>query len=759
DALELLGNQPGVEDRRLERLYRLQQLAAFNARMSDYPLALALDPSEARRNEVAQRAIDALRELDTPEQPIRVAVRLRLGKLHLLKNEFDTARKHFDAIALDDSLQPAPTLLEQYQARFFRIVTDLAAGDLSTAESNLSELDNWQVIHLAADAEALASAEAATTMLRFRLQEARAQAAPTPEQRRKANEAAVATLSGLMRRRPDLAPTINELLLTRLPEDADLSRLDSLLLAALVRQGEEQRLRPPEEAVDPKILRRSIDAALELISRAGTGAVDAALVDNCRFVIPFLHQRLGDLVSAAGAFLDYAESAGPVERGQIALDNAQAAVAALRRERPEEEPVRALYERFLAVAIDRFERREFAFEQARRLQLLGRTQEAIRYFRMVPPDDSRLLTARFLLMLALKQHLDELPPADPSRAPLLGEIQQLADAVAAASSGPQAPPAAASMRVRTRLLAAELARSEQKQPQRAIDLLADIETDLANLPEGQSLLPEALLIRVQSYMALGRSSDATAALVQLLSRREGGQGAAIVYSLLQKLNDELDSARTAGDIDRMRTIARNRAELSGFLVRWARESPDPNINRYTYRYQVFDAASKHLAADLETDPELQRRAWQDALARYRALESPEALEQYRRTLDPRAGGTADYDPAVSFGIALLCHDLGEHREARDRLARLLHDRRLGPAVITTEEDGLRRESDNDQYWEGVLRFLRANLALGENLEQSRSYLRQQYIRWGDRVGGKRWKSEFEQLRRELIPDFSTSQPG
>lgn len=757
EAVERLGNQPQVDEKKLERTFQLQQLAAFNARMSDYLLAASLDAADPKRREVAERAIRALSELDTPDQPVRPAVRLRIAKLEMLRGNANAARRMLDSLIDDASFQPTPTPLDRYQARYFRAACELIDRRAAEAQEQLDALVAWSPENLPGDEQTRRLASAAAAMLQYRIHELRGALARTDAERRSANDDAVAVLSKLMKDRPDLQGVISELLVSRLPDTAPLQQLDPLLLQSLVRRGEEERLKPEPSQRDAKVMRRAVNAARELLARPG---VDPALADNCRFVVPFLLQALDEQPAAGEAFLAYAEQAGPGERGDMALANAQAIVAGLRRDPAGEGASADLYERFLRVAVDRFDRREFAYEYARRLQLLDRPADAAKYFALVPADDRRALPARFFGMLAAKQQLDRLPPGDADeRSRLLARIQKLADEVTKAAASPAASDDRRnldSMLVRTKLLAAELARTEQRQPQRAIDLLADIESSLKRLEGGEALLPEVLLIRVQSYMALGQSQQATSALVQLLGQREGGQGAAIVYNLLEKLNQELDAARAAGDTGRIATVARNRAELSGFLVAWARDNPDPRIRQYTYRYMVFDAASKHLAADLEADPATQRSGREEALSLYRALETPEHFQLYTATLDasrPSAAAAA-YDPAVSLGIALLCYDLEQFAESRDRLARLLNDRRLGPAVVSVETDGVVRETDNDQYWEAVLKFLRSNVALGQNLPQCQGYLREQYVRWGPRVGGRRWKADFEALRRELIPDFA-----
>ena len=754
-AVERLGNQQPVDEARLERMYQLQQLASFNARMSDYLLAAALDAADPKRREIAERAIRALSELDTPDQPVRPTVRLRIAKLQMLRGDAGAARTLLDSLTSDPAFAPAPTALDKYQAWYFRAVCEVLDRRPVEAQQQLDALLAWSGANLPADEQTRQLAAAAGAMLQYRIHELRGSLAKSDAERKSANDDAVAVLSKLMSDRPDLQGVISELLVARLPKGAPLQQLDPLLLQSLVRRGEEERLKPDPAQRDADVMRRAVDAARELLARSNVGPT---LADNCRFVIPFLLEALGDAPAAAEAFVAYAEQNGRGERGDMALGNAQSIIATLRRDATSEGASAELYERFLRVAVDQFDRREFAYEYARRLQLLDRPADAAKYFALVPADDHRALPARFFHMLAAKQQLDRLAPGDPGRGALLAQIQKLADEVTTAAVAPREQDRrnADSMLVRTKLLAAELARTEQKNPQRAIDMLADIEVSLKRLEGGDALLPEVLLIRVQSYMALGQTQQATGALVQLLGQREGGQGAAIVYTLLEKLNHELDAARAAGDTARTATVAGNRAELSGFLVAWARDNPDPRIRQFTYRYMVFDAASKHLAADLDADAARQRAGREAALSLYRALESPENLKLYAATLDasrPSATAAA-YDPAVSLGIALLCYDLEQFAEARDRLARLLNDRRLGSAVVSVETDGVLRETDNDQYWEAVLKFIRANLRLNQNIEQSKSYLREQYVRWGPRVGGRRWKGEVDQPRAELIPDFA-----
>jgi hypothetical protein len=215
----------------------------------------------------------------------------------------------------------------------------------------------------------------------------------------------------------------------------------------------------------------------------------------------------------------------------------------------------------------------------------------------------------------------------------------------------------------------------------------------------------------------------------------------------------------------MQVLANNRAQLSGFLVQWARSNPDPKISQYTYRYSVFDAATKHLAADLLDDPAARKAALQSALELYQKLESPESAALYQATLAPKERtNPPQSDPAVSLGIGLIAYDLGDYAEAQRRLGQLLTDRKLGPATIAVaDESGQTRLVDNDSYWEATLKLLRSNLflsagndpAAAETKQRTQNYLKELYIRWGAGVGGKKWHAEFEKLRTKLIPDFKS----
>ena len=756
-----------------EEMDRLAATAEYTKNMATYYLALSLDQSSARRRQAADGAFEYLQQYDVDENPDRNLVRTRMAKLKMARGDYNAARDIFDLVT-DSPTAESKNVAVQYEARYFAAVNELLAKNVNTAKAHLQELIKWQQRNLPQqDKAARDGAEAAAAMLEYRIKSLEAENAHDPASKKAANDAAVAVLMNLIQRRPDLRGVIYEQLLPRMEEQADLSKLDPLLLRALVARGEDQ-LRAPPNQIDHKALEQALAAAREMASRGGQSGVEPQMADAASLLVGFFLDKLDRKAEAAAALLDYAEKSkqSNLKNATLALDNAQGLIGQLRQRQRDDPAVVALYERFLPVAIaPPFERTQFAFEWARRLQLNGKYADAVAAYRTVPANDKRALDARYFELVALTQRLQDDPSAANERPAILADVQRLADEVtrtanAAMSNAPtdEQRRTYRSMLVRTSLLAADLARREQKDPARALKLLENFEQQSQGLPTADALAADAMFIRVQAFMAREQYTEATQELVRLLNKTEGGHGAQIVYNLLEKLNADFDRAQAAGDADQMRVLAKNRAQLSGFLVDWAANNPDPNIKRFTYRYKVFDADTHRRAADLDPDPANRTKGLNEALAKYKALESPENVELYKQSIDPGVVDPAAPDPQVEFGVALIQFDLGNWQEAAERFSRLLTSRRIGnPVNAVEQEDGETRYVDNDAYWEVVLKLIRCNQKLGAGLEESKSFLKQQYITWGDRVGGKRWKDEYAALRKELIPDFNveavaTTQP-
>ncbi len=229
----------------------------------------------------------------------------------------------------------------------------------------------------------------------------------------------------------------------------------------------------------------------------------------------------------------------------------------------------------------------------------------------------------------------------------------------------------------------------------------------------------------------------------------------MVYTLLKKLDDDFEKARQDNDLPQMRKLAAARAQLSGHLVIWARDNADPNIKKFTYQYMVFDAETKRQAANLEADPAVKTAGLETALKLFQTLQTPEGTAMYRQTLDPAKADLKYPDPAVLLKIALIQFDLERWAAAQEGLGRLLADRKLGTAQIVKPDE---ETVDNDVYWEAMLKWMISTSKLPDPtaIAEMKTSLKRLYVQWGADTGGKKWRGKFDELRRQVIPDFQLS---
>lgn len=736
-------NDPNIA--RYEQLESLAVKAEYTRRMNDYAVVMSMDLADPARRRLADEAIAELRQFDNEESTVQPTVRLQMGKLLLASSRWSEAAAVLDSIwQSPQTLTPAPTVAQQFEARYFAAVAVLRSGDVEGARQRLEALRLWQATTL--PPEARAGADAATMILQYRIELARGQ-----------TDAARSVLVELVRQRPEFEAVVLDQMVAGLPTRQQFATADALMLRAVVRRGEAELSKGDADALDRPAMEDAVAAARELVGRRGRGGAETQLAEDAALRLPLLLERLGRRVEAAEALLDYLDAFGPYARNaRLALDEAAYLIARLRTEQPDDLDVGRAYERFLKVAVDEpFNRVELAYEWARRLQTTGRYAEAVRYFDRVPADDPRIELARFFRMVAAKQLLDEQGTSWPAaeRSARARELLELASDVSAGAQRRLAVGGGddGSRRndklivVRSALVGADLALRELKDPQRAMRLLEGFESAAAGLAGERELVAQAMNLRVLSLMELGRNEEATRTLVALLEKTGGNEGADIVFRLLTKLNADFDRAKAAGDAPAVRSLARSRAALSGFLVQWAAAHPDPGIRESTYRYRVFDAETKRLAADLEAEPSRRLAGFREALSLYEALKAT-----------PAGAG----DPVVELGIALIRFELGEFADARDRLALLLEQRRLGRPVEEQERTGEVVTVLNDRYWEATLRLMQSTLklvesgAVGEDARQGLADgLRAMYARWGRGMGGPRWGAEFERLREVLAPDY------
>jgi hypothetical protein len=711
-AANLITNPDDSQDMQsYQRLKDISQFAFYRKAMAQYAQALATDAADPSRPKVATAAADTLRQFDTPEQAtIRPQTRITLAKLAALAGDFPTAQHLFDSViaasATDFPQPPKPT--DQYQARYFLVIARLDAKDADAAAKANDDLTAWLNQPSQSELAQSSGVQAAQSVLEYRLDNLKSSLASDPATRANQANAAVQVMQDLLQKQPALRPVIYRLLAANVPHDADLTAQDNLILQALLWQADTLRLsaqtgkepndqpgqqpseqspEQPDSATERAQMERGINAADILVVRAthpGQASVPPPdIVGDAMLVKALVMERLGRDPEAAQSLLDFVQSNLASEKAPAAMSEAQRLIGAMRASHANDPDVQAAYRRFLPIAIDSpFNQTVFAFEFARLLQSDGKLSQAIDTYRMVPATDRRYLLANYYQMLASAELLNQMRPDDSQRAPLAASVQRLADTITPqaqaeinAATQPASGDTARSILVGTKLAAADLALREQHQPQRAIDLLTNIEPQIAQLPDPGPRMSQMLLIRVQAYLALGKYADSTNELVQL-AQRDHQHAGQIVFDMLQNLDDQLDKAQAAGNLPRVRDAARNRAQLTGFLVDWAKNNPNPRIRKYAYGYSVFDAEVQRFAAVQETDPKSRQAGLEKALARFNALDTPQGFEQYQaaRTPEQLAREQPHYDPAVRLGVARTEFDMGQYQQSRAAFLDLLNDR-------------------------------------------------------------------------------------
>lgn len=743
ELADRLANGFPATEKAWEKADREKTLSEYLKNVMVYPIALATDPQEAGRAERITEAVNYLRDFDTDDNPERATVKFYIARLNLAlgtPESLKAAQADFDYVVQKGK---SSEVGQQFESRFLAAVADVMLKDSKAAENRLLALEAWaKSAGIPAD-----QLETATQALRYRIALA-------------ANDNAKADdiLNKLQESKPGLRGLILELMSARVKADAPVASLNPLLLQAIVAKAEAEVIKPQGEPFDAKIIERGIEAAREILKRKPAPAPET--IDNNRYVLGFFYQKLGRKLDAGLAYLDYVDAYKDkkTDRVDLAYNNALANIVEANRENRDDPRVATAFTRVLKAGVEPpFNRDDLAFLYARRLQADNKIPEAVAMFRRVPKEDKSYNEAQYYLMVATQQQLSALKPGDPKHTAALKELTGLIDVVNAAMNeqakneiDPQRKMIARLRLAQTRLLGADVALAEQKQPARAIELLDNYEEAVKGLAGEEQMLGEVLLIRVKAYVQLGKVNEATAQLVKLAQSKPDIAGQ-IVFNLLMKLDEQITQAETAGRLEEIKEGERNRAMLTPFLVDWASKHSNPEIKKLTYTYSVFDADTQRRAAELVEDPAKKKELLEAALKRFKELDSEANIKQYIASLPKEKQAKAKYDPQVKFGLGRTYFAMGDFTNARLQFALLARDKVLGSGFVTREDKatGTFEVRDNPSYWEAMYKLIRSNLNLGENQQNMKVFLANLALDYGDKVGGERWKKEFEGLLKEL----------
>ncbi|MBC7783809.1 MAG: hypothetical protein H7144_08210, partial [Burkholderiales bacterium] len=735
-----------------ERADQQTTIAEYTRNIISYSAGIARDRADPERDKMLVAGADYLTTFDNDENPNRADVRFYIAKLNMARATPESLEAARQGFAFVQQKGKPDNIAQQFESRFFTAVTEINARNAPAAGTALGAVSDWVKQQKIDTKPEVATALAA---LRYRVAVLNADLAKSPAEKEKHAQTADDVLDKLQQSQPGLRGLIMELLGARVSANTPIAGLNGLMLQSLRTKAEAETIKSGPKT-DVEVIERGLAASIEIIRRGGDDNRQA--IADSYYVAGFFHQRLGRPEAAAAAFLEFVDryKSTDKERSETSFSNAIALVGELYRTKLGEPEVTRLYDRVLTMAVQPpFERMEFAFELARRLQATGKLDEAIAMFAKVPADRKEAADARYFMMVAIHDKIATLKPDDRARGQLLVKLQELADQVNQTfgqqlGSADEARKKVIRTRLsQTRVVAANVAMREQKDPKRAVELLKDFEKTVTGLPNETALMGEVLLIRVQSYVQENRVTEATAELVRLAEQRPAETGQ-IVFNLLQKLDEQVTAAEAAGRREEIGQLERNRAALTPFYVKWIQENTNPELKKHAYSAAVFDADTQRRAAELTTDLPRRAELLAAALKRFQELDTQEHVKEFLELQPSDKRKQLKYDPQVKLGLARVLFSQGDYKETRLPLALLFRDKVLGDGVLVKAgTDGKVTEGDNPTYWEAMHMLIRSNVALNDNVEGMKRWLRDQSVVYGDQVGGARWRSEFMALQKEL----------
>jgi len=265
--------------------------ARWTKAFASYGLALSMDPADAKRKETADAALTFLKDFEDPQYQREAIVKLQMGKLNLAKGDTAAALAKFnEALKAPGIDKPS-----QFEAMFGIVLANLTAKKADPAAAALGEVRQWVEANF--QGEDAKFALTGTGLLDYRINELRASQAQNADEKRKFAEAGDAALSKVMADNPRTAPAIKRLMLEKLPADADLTKVDTTVLQSLMAPGVDEVTRAKEGTPDEKskaILRRALQASVEIQKRKGKPGTSADAVDMATFTEPYFWAKLGD---------------------------------------------------------------------------------------------------------------------------------------------------------------------------------------------------------------------------------------------------------------------------------------------------------------------------------------------------------------------------------------------------------------------------------------------------------------------------------
>jgi hypothetical protein len=744
-----------------QKLDDLKGQSKYYEAMIAYYRAMATDTSGGKNADAVKERTkicnDAIRFLQDPfDQPgadggnVQPLVHNRIGKLQLAKGDYSAAKTYFNAMIAGKTpdgkaIDPAPNAFQVYEARYFLVVCDVLGKKPDLAEKELADLDAWQKKSLPPEAQS--GVDAAADMLRYRMLSGKAELAKTDKEKEELNKQADGVLVALEKSHPEFTSIITEQLVNRLPETANLNEQGVSVLEALIAKGNAERLKPETVPLDEKVVNRAVAAAKVLVTRK-EGVTPREVQDTTLFIATLL-DRQNKVVEAANAYLDFADHYAVDPNAGLAVDRAVTLAYPLGHGQQKDDlQIKKLYGRALSTAANPpWSRKELAYFYADYLRSsAGKPHEAVAFYKKVPAGDKMEFPARFFELVAISQELDDpkLPPADRQKD--IAEASVLVDQIRQLAPGAAQNDTTKSRLVASTLLGARFA-IEAKQPAKALQLLANFDTEAAAIPkQADVLIPRATSYRAQAYIADKKFDAATNEVIKL-SAKSPDAAKDLATGLLDQLGKDFEREQANNQTTEMAETAANEAKLTNFMVSFCENSKDQKIKELTPLYQLYDAKMKLNAGNLASGAD-------------RTQKLNEALNAYLKIKQLRPE-----DTNAAYGVGLTQFALSQWAEASATLGTLLRDGKLGgPQIPETDKvTGEQGFKDNAAYWEATYKWIKSNFEQSKPLPNdptmqkvmlgAKQALKDDFTNYKDSTGGDKWATQFEELRKEIIPDF------
>jgi tetratricopeptide (TPR) repeat protein len=498
------------------------------------------------------QAIEVLNEwaVDVPDNGVNFQSYLLRGKAEGEAGDWEKAKADFAKA----QAEKAPNWV-QYQARYQTVVANLRGGDVAGAQEQMNAFRRWIPKD---NAEAVISAD----MLAYRVAWTVASAKIDATERRRAQQAALQNVAGIIQRDGRFRDLVYEQLAAQVPEGTDVKTLYPIQQLALARwYSENQR---GDTAESRSALTRALAAATAAKENAAGTTADK---NEATFLLGVCQALLGNLKEAVGFEVEFATALPKDPRAKQMIDLALQQIGELRSAAATQPgtagmiggltpEMRALATKTLEISTGTFGDKQWLYAQGRMMEEAGKTAEAAKVYEKVGAEDRNYLEARYRLVALATERFSQLE-GKGSAAEQKAAATDLFAACAKFSDLLDHPPASAAAetvkaaqayRYNVWLIEAATALTPAvRNTEVALDRLSKLDAAKEKLSETQR--GTVLRYRIQAYQLAGQNEKARQVIQEY--SKTGAEALGDIRSLALATVDEIDKTADAAETKRL----------------------------------------------------------------------------------------------------------------------------------------------------------------------------------------------------------------